>query len=106
LKRRASPANDECAWIGGRNRTWQFVQYPGCPPRTPDARTDASCAHRPAEGELGAFALDLGDGYLIHGTPEESTVGKASTHGCLRMREAELAWVSVSVPVGARVVIR
>ena len=62
--------------------------------------------NRRIEGELGAYALDLGDGYLIHGTPDEATVGEASTHGCLRMRAADLAWVYASVPVGARVTIR
>ena len=41
-------------------------------------------------GELGSYRLDLGDGYLIHGTPEESTVGDAVTHGCVRLKEEDI----------------
>ena len=55
--------------------------------------------------ELGEYALDLGGGYLIHGTPEEATVGQASTHGCLRMRGFDLEWLYDNVPVGAPVTI-
>ncbi|MEO7962468.1 MAG: L,D-transpeptidase [Gemmatimonadaceae bacterium] len=55
--------------------------------------------------ELGEYALDLGNGYMIHGTPEEATVGQASTHGCLRMRRADLEWLYRNVPVGAPVTI-
>lgn len=56
--------------------------------------------------ELGDYALDLGGGYLIHGTPDESSVGQASTHGCIRMRDADIAWIYENVPVGAPVTIR
>lgn len=56
--------------------------------------------------ELGEYALDLGNGYMIHGTPEEATVGQASTHGCLRMRQADLEWLYRNVPVGAPVTIQ
>ena len=55
---------------------------------------------------LGAFRLDLGDGFLIHGTPNEGTVGTASSHGCVRLAGDALAWVYANVPVGAAVVIR
>lgn len=55
--------------------------------------------------ELGEYALDLGGGYLIHGTPEEASVGQASTHGCLRMRAADLEWLYENIPVGAPVTI-
>ena len=49
-------------------------------------------------GELGSYRLDLGDGYLIHGTPEESTVGDAVTHGCVRLKEEDIAWLYTNVP--------
>lgn len=55
--------------------------------------------------ELGEYALDLGNGYMIHGTPQEATVGQASTHGCLRMRQGDLEWLYRNVPVGAPVTI-
>lgn len=54
---------------------------------------------------LGAFGFDLGDGYLIHGTPDEGSIGQASTHGCIRLREEDLAWLYEYIPVGTPVVI-
>ena len=62
--------------------------------------------HRRISGQLGAFRLDLGDGFLIHGTPDERTIGTASTHGCVRLDAVALAWVYEHVPVGTTVVIR
>jgi lipoprotein-anchoring transpeptidase ErfK/SrfK len=54
---------------------------------------------------LGDYALYLSDEIAIHGTQEESTVGRASSHGCLRMRNADIAVVFPLVEVGTRVVI-
>ena len=62
--------------------------------------------NRRVPGQLGAYRLDLGDGYLIHGTPDETTVGTPSSHGCVRLATDALAWVFAYVPVGAVVVIR
>jgi hypothetical protein len=56
-------------------------------------------------GELGSYRLDLGDGYLIHGTPEESTVGDAVTHGCVRLKEEDITWLYTNVPIGTGVYI-
>jgi L,D-transpeptidase catalytic domain len=56
-------------------------------------------------GELGSYRLDMGDGYLIHGTPEESTVGDAVTHGCVRLKEEDIAWLYTNVPIGTGVYI-
>jgi lipoprotein-anchoring transpeptidase ErfK/SrfK len=56
-------------------------------------------------GVLGDYALYLSDEIAIHGTEEESTVGRASSHGCLRMRNADIAVVFPLVEVGTRVVI-
>ena len=63
-------------------------------------------ANRRIPGQLGAYRLELGDGFLIHGTPVESTVGTPSSHGCIRLAGDALAWVYAHVPVGAEVVIR
>lgn len=62
--------------------------------------------NRIIEGELGRFRLDLGEGILIHGTPDERTVGTASTHGCIRLADTALEWVFANVPVGATVTIK
>ncbi|MDP1861902.1 MAG: L,D-transpeptidase [Gemmatimonadaceae bacterium] len=61
--------------------------------------------NRRVAGELGKYALDLGDGYLIHGTTNAATIGQASTHGCIRMRDDDLAWLFANVPRGARISI-
>jgi hypothetical protein len=62
--------------------------------------------NRRVPGQLGAYRLDLGDGYLIHGTPDETTVGTPSSHGCVRLATDALAWVYAYVPVGTAVMIR
>ena len=35
--------------------------------------------NRKIEGELGKFRLNLGDGYLLHGTPYKESIGLAAT---------------------------
>lgn len=61
--------------------------------------------NRRIDGELGAYRLDLGDGYLLHGTPHTSSIGTAATHGCLRLRDTDIAWLYEHIPVGTRVYI-
>lgn len=61
--------------------------------------------NRHVEGELGRFALDLGDGYLIHGTPDERSIGRAVTHGCIRLADDDIAWLYDHVPAGTAVFI-
>jgi lipoprotein-anchoring transpeptidase ErfK/SrfK len=61
--------------------------------------------NRRVPGELGRFALDMGEGYLIHGTPDESTIGRAVTHGCIRLADADIEWMYENVPVGTPVII-
>jgi L,D-transpeptidase-like protein len=41
---------------------------------------------------LGPYKLDMGGGYLIHGTHiyNEESIGQAVSHGCVRMRNADL----------------
>jgi len=62
-------------------------------------------ANRQVPGELGEFRLSIGDGIGIHGTPDKSSVGNAVTHGCMRLSDADIAWLYHRVPVGARVYI-
>lgn len=52
---------------------------------------------------LGDYALYLGDGYLIHGTLFQTTLGSRVTHGCIRLGDEDLAWIYHNVPLGARV---
>ncbi|HET6763520.1 MAG TPA: L,D-transpeptidase [Longimicrobiaceae bacterium] len=56
-------------------------------------------------GELGAFKLELGDGYMIHGSPDQSVIGRPVTHGCIRLATPDLAYLYQHVPVGTPVYV-
>jgi len=56
-------------------------------------------------GELGHFRLDLGNGYLLHGTPYAKSIGAAVTHGCVRLYDEDIEWLYENVPVGTKVYI-
>ena len=55
--------------------------------------------------ELGLHALDLGSGYLLHGTPYKASIGTAVTHGCIRLHDEDIEWLHDMIPVGAKVYI-
>lgn len=59
--------------------------------------------NRRVEGELGRYALDLGDGYLIHGTADPKSIGRAVTHGCIRLGDMDISWLYHHVPMGTPV---
>ncbi len=61
--------------------------------------------NRKVEGELGPYALDLGSGYLVHGTADQRTIGRAVTHGCIRLADPDITWLYQNVPVGTPVYI-
>jgi hypothetical protein len=65
----------------------------------------ANTKNRVIEGELGHFRLDMGDGYLLHGTPYARSIGAAVTHGCVRLRDEDIEWLYENVPVGTKVFI-
>jgi lipoprotein-anchoring transpeptidase ErfK/SrfK len=74
---------------------------------------------RPASlgGPYGVLALGLsafqpklpnwpqGGPVAIHGTNQSSLIGQAVSHGCVRMRNADVLKVSAWVPIGSPVVI-
>jgi len=62
-------------------------------------------AARLAPTELGDYALDLGEGYLIHGTLYERALGLSITHGCVRLGGRDLETVYKNVRVGTPVYI-
>lgn len=55
---------------------------------------------------LGAYRLLLDNGVGIHGTNEQQSIGKAVTHGCIRVGATDIAWLYETIPVGASVVIQ
>ena len=61
--------------------------------------------NRRIEGELGRHMLDTGNGFLLHGTPDKASIGTAATHGCIRLRDDDIAWLYDMIPVGTRVYI-
>jgi lipoprotein-anchoring transpeptidase ErfK/SrfK len=62
---------------------------------------------RRVPGALGTRALDLGEGYLIHGTNpfNRGSIGTAASHGCVRMNDADVETLFELVGVGTPVLI-
>jgi hypothetical protein len=56
-------------------------------------------------GVLGTRRLVLGDGYGIHGTDHPETIGRAASHGCVRLRNEDIEKLYEMVPVGTPVFI-
>ena len=61
--------------------------------------------NRRVPGALGEYALNLGSGYLLHGTPYLESLGRAATHGCIRLGDEEIRWLYHNVPKGTPVYI-
>jgi len=61
--------------------------------------------NRRVAGTLGKYKLNLGDGYMLHGTPDQNSIGLAATHGCVRLRDEDIEWLYENVPVGTKVYI-
>lgn len=57
------------------------------------------------KGILGTRRLNLGDGYALHGTDKPETIGRAVSHGCVRLRNADIEQLYELVPVGTPVFI-
>jgi hypothetical protein len=60
---------------------------------------------RKYKGVLGTRRLNLGDGYALHGTNRPETIGQAVSHGCVRLRNADIEWLYDNVAVGTPVYI-
>jgi lipoprotein-anchoring transpeptidase ErfK/SrfK len=54
---------------------------------------------------LGTHKLEMGDGYLIHGTNEAFSIGEAVSHGCIRMYNEDVAKLYALADVGTPVFI-
>lgn len=54
---------------------------------------------------LGNYRLYLGDGYALHGTNNPASVGQAVSHGCVRLRNEDIAELYHRVAVGTPVFI-
>lgn len=77
---------------------WAYVENgEAVPPRDDPSRK--------VQGELGLYALNIGNGYLIHGTKNEGALGTAVSHGCVRLGAAALEKLYKAAPVGTKVYI-
>jgi hypothetical protein len=54
---------------------------------------------------LGTHRLYLGDGYALHGTNNPASIGQAVSHGCIRLRNEDIAVLYDRVAVGTPVYI-
>jgi L,D-transpeptidase YbiS len=77
---------------------WAFVEsgQPVPPPNDPT---------RKVAGELGAYVLNLGDGYLIHGTKTPALLGRPVSHGCVRLGVDDLKKLFEAISLGTKVYI-
>lgn len=57
------------------------------------------------DGMLGDYALYLSDEIAIHGTRDENSVGRAASHGCLRLTNEAIAIIFPLVEIGTTVLI-
>lgn len=76
---------------------WAFIEEGEPIPRNQKDRL--------APEELGDYAMDLGDGYLIHGTLYERSLGMSVTHGCVRLGAKDLEAIFKTVKIGTPVYI-
>lgn len=60
---------------------------------------------RKYKGVLGTHRLVLGDGYALHGTNKPETIGRSVSHGCIRLRNADIEKLFGMVEVGTPVFI-
>lgn len=60
---------------------------------------------RRVKGMLGDYALDLGGGIMLHGTPYEHLLGQPVTHGCIRLDKEGIKMLYDSLKLGAKVYI-
>ncbi len=77
---------------------WDFIEQGlPVPPKDHPSRWE--------EGVLGDYALDLVDGYMIHGTIYKRLMGMPVTHGCVRLGDEDLEIVFNTLNIGSKVYI-
>jgi L,D-transpeptidase YbiS len=77
---------------------WAFIEAKESVP-SPDSY------RRRVLGLLGDYALDLGGGIMLHGTPHEDLLGQRVSHGCIRLAKEGINMLYDSLPLGAKVYI-
>lgn len=54
---------------------------------------------------LGSYRLNLGDGYALHGTQQTDQLGRAVSHGCVRLADEDIGHLYQIANVGDEVII-
>jgi len=80
-----------------RKPDWAFVEEGESIPTNPADRLDY--------GTLGEYALYFGDGFMIHGTLYERLLGRAVSHGCIRVGRDDLRKVWANARIGTQIYI-
>ncbi len=78
-----------------RRPDWDFVENGEPLPTRSAERIDCAA--------LGKYAMYLGDGYMIHGTLYERSLGMSVTHGCVRLGAQDLEAIWKATKVGTKV---
>lgn len=60
---------------------------------------------RKYEKVLGTHRLNLGDGYALHGTQQVAQLGRSVSHGCVRLKNEDIAHLYEIANVGDQVII-
>jgi len=89
LSKRANPV-----WI---KPDWAFIEDGEPIPR--------NRADRAKPGEMGDYAIGIGDGYYIHGTLYKRLLGRNVSHGCVRLGDEDIKYLFNTVKNGTRVII-
>ncbi len=55
------------------------------------------------DNPMGLYALYVGRLYAVHGTNANFGIGLRVSHGCVRLRDADIKWLYDNVPQGTRV---
>jgi L,D-transpeptidase YbiS len=77
---------------------WAFIEEGlPIPPAGDESRFDGNT--------LGDYKLDIGDGYMVHGTLFQRRIGLPVTHGCVRLLDDDLEVVFNTMTVGSKVII-
>ena len=81
-----------------RKPDWAFIEAGEKIP-APDS------PRRLVRGHLGKYALDLGEGIMIHGTDDRDSIGHRVSHGCIRLPDQMMEAVFKAAKVGTDVFI-
>lgn len=71
------------------------------PPKSEWARKDTVTPPGP-QNPMGRAKLSIGAMYFLHGTPLDASIGRAESHGCLRMHNADVVQLALWVLEQAR----